>query len=650
MRQEQQQSINIYRLTIVAYPIMLSIIVQNPEGTFVAVLFVITAWPYFTKSWNDWRKEQFLRNHPSVILVSKPLSKDVWPTRLVKCVYRNAQNWVLSCCRVVLSILATILRMLTIWFTSKPAPETTKPVASPPAEPEPLTASPQPVATRVNAPTSVLKRRGERRRSMEPRVTFTEAANGKVATSYYYYNPSQQSNQKAAMNDMHTPAAAQRTSRHSTPYPLAKQPPPKTQNDETPNAFRTLDKENLPKLYSYKNHSPGQRQMRAAMAPVTSALRKRRIELENLAIHASDKKRRIPMGTHSAAVVNPHKRRERQLLVWEHLNKKSKKEELLLKDDALTALPSSDTATQVLPLENAASASFAPPVNYSLTPSQNNALPNGSTEEPTANANFQFRASATSDSSKPSSSFHSGSTASAPTSTIAPSSFPPQSTFLPKENTQSTPSLGFQIGALTTYEATALSTAPLGSTASHSEKTSTNGFQFGSNGSSVNRKEEAMSANSSFQFGSSKPGAEAATNAVKAPTFAFGATTSAPSATETPNNSSSSFGNSLQSSTSTATFQPAFQFGSSAENTPAPGPVLNGAVPANVDPRKDQSNAAFQFGGRDATASFGMPSNNGAPDATSAPAFGAPVFGMGSPVTSNNARTRRLARRGRRVA
>jgi hypothetical protein len=623
---------------------MLSTIVQNPESTFVAVLFVITAWPYFTRRWNDWRKEQFLRNHPSVILVSKPSQQDVWPTRLAKFVSRNAQNWIVFCCRVIVSILATILRTLTIWFTSKPTPaETTKPVVSLPPEPEPRETSPPTIRVN-NAPTSVLKRRGERRRSMEPRVTFTESANGKVATSYYYYNPSQQSNQTAAtMNAVQTPVVAQRAPRQSTPYPVAKQPPPTIPNNETPNAFSTLDKENLPKLSSYKNHSPGQRQMRAAMAPVTSALRKRRIELENIAA-ASDKKRRIPMGTQRSAVpVNPQKRRARQLLVWEHLNKKPKKEEL--KDETLNALPSSETTTQVTSTQNSASTSFAPPEENTVTSSQSNVLPNGATDKSTSTNGFQFGASVTSDSSQPLSSFQFGSTASAPTSNLAPS-FPSQSTAQPKANTQSTPSLGFQFGASTAAESTASSTAPLESTASQSEKTSTNGFQFGSNGSSMNRKEEEpMSTNSSFQFGSSKP--EAATNA--APTFAFGATTSAANATGgIPNSTSSSFGNSLQPPTSTASFQPAFQFGSSAENTPAPGPVVNGIVPTNVDSQTNQSDAPFQFGGSNATVSFG--SNNAAPNATSAPAFGAPVFGMGSPAANNSARTRRLARRGRRVA
>jgi hypothetical protein len=650
---------------------MLSTIVENPEGTFVTVLLVITAWPYVIKSWNDWRKEQFLRNHPSVIFVSKPSQQhDVWPTRLAKFVYRNAQNWIVLSCRVILSFVASILRTLTIWFTSKPspAPETKPGVSLPHPEPTPVAASPQAVATRVLPPTSVLKRRGERRRSMEPRVTFTESANGKVATSYYYYNPSQQSNQKPTMNAQQTSVAAQRVPRLSTPYPLAKQPPPTTTNGEKPNAFPTLDKENLPKLSSYKNHSPGQRQMRAAMAPVTSALRKRRIELENLANHASEKKRRIPIGTHSTVslMVNPNKRRERQLLVWEHLNKKPKKEELLLKDDALTASQRNhhDTVTQLAPTENALSASFAPTavVDSTLPLSQNNALPNGATEESKADSGFQSGTAY--ESSQSSSTFQFGSTANAPvrTSTVAPSSFteamsPSKSAALSNGPKQSTPTSGLEFGASTTSESTASSTTPFGSTASTSngEKADTNGVQFGSNGFFMNRKEEPVSANSSFQFGSSEPTppTETATYAVIAPTFAFGSTKSAPSATETPSTSSLSFGNPLQSSTSTPAFQPAFQFGSSAERTLAPGPVSNGIVIASVDPQANQSNAAFQVGGSNATASFG---NNADPtlDASSlsAPSFGAPGFGMGYPTApaNNSARTRRLARRGRRIA
>ena len=668
---------------------MLSVIARNPKGSFIALLLIITAWPYVIEHWKAWRKEQFLRNHPSVIVIPKASKRvDVWPTRLAKFVCSNAQDLFMLCFRSILSVSATILRQvhrkLTQWFTYKPPAEETKPLL-PQTELEQNVTSPKPAvtanSTRVAAPpTSVLKRRipGERRRirdSMEPRVTFTESSDGEVATSYYYYNPSQQANQTSVPPvDLHhqTPVAVQQrstASRLPTPYPLEKQRqqqhPADGVNQMTLSSF---NKENMPKppAQSHKSHSPGPRQIRAAMEPVTNALRKRRIELDTLVANGSEQKRRIPMtGTRPALIVRPTKRRERQQLIWEQLNNHKR-----LKKNEHGASSASPSNTAVAPTGNvtAPDAAFLPPsaTDHLFAPSQVGPLSTKTTSQESSTApaasSFQFGTNAppTSRDETPRANdlqFGSGG-----------------SSVNTKEAPVSTANSGFQFGSTENTSRTEMAVnAP--------------SFSFGASSGTPGAvdapKTAASAAAPSFAFGatSGAPGASDASKTGAAPSFAFGATRSAEAPTAVTNasapsfafgsssasgsseanNSSFQFGNPVQSPTPAP--QPAFKFGSSAENTPAPGPVSNGFSSATSTHHNSQPSASFQFGGGNVAAapSFGFPNNNVAPsfDATSssAPSFGvtaaqATVFGMGSPsaATNNSARTRRLARRGRRVA
>ena len=526
-------------------------------------------------------------------------------------------------------------------------------------------------------PTSVLKRRqpGEARAavsssSTSSRVVFSEHTNGKVRANYYYYDKNGQARQDNVtaepsrspdqpLQQRQTPQRRKRTAVKRTKKLADSTEFPDKENSSTPPPVM------LPhyhrKMEQHRHYySPSLRQMKAAVGPLSHAMRKRRFEL--LQQQQESNKQKRPKGrlsltgtTHRGSFAalsesNRKRRQERTQLIWNDFNRKRVKEE------PGVVKPSASSAGVPATLQQTSSS-----VSSTTTPPQ-----------PT----FQFGSSAakspppggpvserttTNSSTAPQPPFQFGSTA-ANTPPLGPvvaqPTVPQPSVQLdaeegsPSTDGAAAPQPAFQFGSTAANTpqpgpVAAQTVAQFASTTSANAGPSNGAvapkptFQFGSTAANTPPPGPAQSAapmpSTQFETSSKTPGVgapPASGEAAPQSTFhLFGSTAAASTPQQVPAQPAAPQPASVQFATSSKTPgdlaaptngatapQPAFQFGSTATDTPPPGPV---AAPQPT----------FQSNGPASAPTFGStPNTNSTANSDVISAFAAPQLGKAGAV------------------